>query len=75
MEQSRLPDQAYRMLVIMLISMKTGNSVGQRRYKNSCVKLAFTLYGYSKALETSNNFCMSSSKDCYVRHVHPGVDF
>ena len=45
--------------------MKTGNGVGQRRYENSCVKLAFTLYGYSKALETSNplHFCMSSSKD------------
>ena len=48
----------------LLILMKTENSVGQRRYKNSCVKLAFTLYGYSKAFEKSNHFCMSSSKDC-----------
>ena len=60
MEQSRLPNQAYRMLV----NLDERNSVGQRRYENSCVKLAFTLYGYSKALETSNHFCMSSSKDC-----------
>ena len=40
----------------LLLLMKTGNSFGQRRYENSCVKLAFTLYGYSKALETSNHF-------------------
>ena len=45
----------------LLLLMTTGNSVGQRRYENSCVKLAFTLYGYSKALETSNHFCMSSA--------------
>ena len=61
MEQSRLPNQTYRMLVNL---DENGKNVGQRRYENSCVKLAFTLYGYSKALETSNHFCMSSSKDC-----------
>ena len=53
--------------------MKTGNSVGQRRYENSCVKLAFTLYGYSKALETSNHFCMSSSKDCSTCSPRSGL--
>ena len=57
-------DYLIRPTVCLLILMKTVNSVGQRRYENSCVKLAFTLYGYSKALETSNHFCMSSSKDC-----------
>ena len=34
----------------LLILMKTGNSAGQRRYENSRVKLAFALYGNSKAL-------------------------
>ena len=65
MKQKRLPNQAYRMLVNL-----DGN--GKRCWATEvrellCVKLAFTLYGYNKALETSNHFYlffMSSSKDC-----------
>ena len=53
MEQSRLPNQAYRMLVNL---DENGKQCWQRRYEDSCVKLAFTLYGYSKALETANHF-------------------
>ena len=70
MELIRLPNQADRMLVNL---DENRNSVGQRRYENSCVKLAFNLFGYSRVLETSNHFCVSSSKDCYTFSPRRGL--
>ena len=60
-EQSRLPNQAYRMLVNL---DENGKQCWATEVRELLCKLAFTLYGYSKALETSNHFCVSSSKDC-----------
>ena len=45
----------------LLILMKTGKSVGQRRYDNACVKMAFILYNYNRTLETSCHFRVSST--------------
>ena len=44
-------DYLIRITECLLILMKTGKCVGQRRYKKSCVKLAFTLCGYNKVFE------------------------
>ena len=52
----------------LLILIKTGNSVGQRRYENSCVKLAFTARRWRRQII----FVCFQAK--IVRHVHPGMD-
>ena len=66
MENSRLPNQAYRMLVNL---DENGKQCWQRWYENSCVKLAFTWYGWRRQII----FVGLQAK--IVRHVHPGVDF